>query len=133
MHHGVIFSFGSAKVCSPAIFETCFSFDKDTWIASTDYYMYFYVIVLFSIDIYSPVNKFYSVIIFSLLINVVILLLDCLVLILHFYPSALKGCRRIVFTHGVGMGGREIVCPGCISETVRCRKFILGRDIGWGV
>ena len=28
---------------------------------------------------------------------------------------------------------REIVCPGCISETVRCRKFILGRDIGWGV
>ena len=31
------------------------------------------------------------------------------------------------------MGGRrEIVCSGCISETVRCRKFILGRDIGWG-
>ena len=27
-------------------------------------------------------------------------------------------------------GGREIVCPGCISETVRCRKLILGRDIG---
>ena len=24
------------------------------------------------------------------------------------------------------------VCPGCISETVRCRKLILGRDIGWG-
>ena len=85
MHHGVIFSFGSAKVCSPAIFETCFSFDQDTWIASTDYYMYFYIIVLFSIDIYSPVNKFYSVIIFSLLINVVMLLLNCLVLILHLY------------------------------------------------
>ena len=27
-------------------------------------------------------------------------------------------------------GRREIVCPGCISETVRCRKLILGRDIG---
>ena len=26
--------------------------------------------------------------------------------------------------------GSEQVCPGCISETVRCRKFILGRDIG---
>ena len=25
---------------------------------------------------------------------------------------------------------REIVCLGCISETVRCRKLILGRDIG---
>ena len=53
------------------------------------------------------------------------------------YPTALKGCRGIVFTHGVRVGGpaggrREIVCPGCISETVRCRKFILGRDIGWG-
>ena len=21
-------------------------------------------------------------------------------------------------------------CPGCISETVRCRKLILGRDVG---
>ena len=47
MHHGVTFSFGSAKVCSPAIFETCFSKDKDIWIAATDYYMYFYIIVLF--------------------------------------------------------------------------------------
>ena len=27
-------------------------------------------------------------------------------------------------------GWREIVCPGCISETIRCRKLILGRDIG---
>ena len=86
----MIFSFGSAKVCSPAIFETCFSLDKDIWIAATDYYMYFYIIVLFSIDIYSPVNKFYSVIIFSLLINVVILLLNCLVLILHLYIQFLS-------------------------------------------
>ena len=28
MHHGVTFNFGSAKVCSPAIFETCFSYVK---------------------------------------------------------------------------------------------------------
>ena len=41
MHHGVTFSFGSTKVCSPAIFETCFSYDKDILIAATDYYMYF--------------------------------------------------------------------------------------------
>ena len=62
MHHGV--SFGFAKVCSLAIFETCFSFDKDTWIAPTDYYIHIYKIVLFSIDIHSPVNKLYSIIIF---------------------------------------------------------------------
>ena len=24
----------------------------------------------------------------------------------HFYPTALKGCQGIVFTHGVRMGGR---------------------------
>ena len=46
MHHDdVTFSFGSAKVCSPAIFETCFFCDKDISI-TTDYYMYFYIIVL---------------------------------------------------------------------------------------
>ena len=56
----------------------------------------------------------------------------------HFYPTALKGCRSIVFTHGVRMGGRasegrEKVCPGCISETVRCRKLIRGcrRATSW--
>ena len=41
MHHSVILSFGSAKVCSPAIFETFFSLDKDIWIAATNYIMYF--------------------------------------------------------------------------------------------
>ena len=34
--------------------------------------------------------------------------------------------------HSFLAGGRATgkVCPGCISETIRCRKFILGRDIG---
>ena len=41
MHHVVTFNFGSAKVCSAAIFETSFSYDKDIWIAATDYYMHF--------------------------------------------------------------------------------------------
>ena len=44
--------------------------DKDVLIVATDYYMYFYIIVLF---------PFYSFTIFSLLINAVILLLNCLV------------------------------------------------------
>ena len=26
---------------------------------------------------------------------------------IHFYPTALKGCRGIVFTHGVRIGGRS--------------------------
>ena len=47
MHHGVTFIFGSAEVCSHAIFETSFSYDKDLWIAATDDNMYFYIIVLF--------------------------------------------------------------------------------------
>ena len=45
--HGVTFNFGSAKVYSAAIFETYFSYDKDIWIAVTDYCMHFYIIVLF--------------------------------------------------------------------------------------
>ena len=47
MYHGVKFSLGSAKVFSPAIFETYFSYDKDIWITATDYYLYFYIIVAF--------------------------------------------------------------------------------------
>ena len=40
MHHGVTFNFGSAKVSSPATFETCFSYDKDILISATDYYVH---------------------------------------------------------------------------------------------
>ena len=47
MHHGVTFNFGSIKMCSPATFETCFSYGKDIWIAATDYYMHLYIILLF--------------------------------------------------------------------------------------
>ena len=48
-----------------------------------------------------------------------------------FYPTALKGSQGIVFTHCVRVGGQlEKLCPGYISETIRYRKFILGRGIG---
>ena len=47
MYRGVTFNFDPAEVCSPAIFETCLSYDKDIWIAATDYYVYVYIIVLF--------------------------------------------------------------------------------------
>ena len=84
VHNGV--TFGFARVCSPAIFETGFSFDKDKWIAAL-INIIIYVLLhncAISIDIYSQVNKFYSVISFSLLINVVMLLLNCLVLMLAY-------------------------------------------------
>ena len=45
VHHGVTFNVDSAKLCSSAIFETCFSY-KDIWIAITVYYMYFCKIIL---------------------------------------------------------------------------------------
>ena len=41
------FNLGSAKVFSPAIFETYFSYHKEVWIAEIDQYMYCYLIVLF--------------------------------------------------------------------------------------
>ena len=39
--------FCSAKVGSPAICETSLSYDKDIWIAATDYCILFYIMVLF--------------------------------------------------------------------------------------
>ena len=39
--------FCSAKVCSATMFETSFSYDKDVWIAATDYFVHFYIIILF--------------------------------------------------------------------------------------
>ena len=47
LSHGGMFSLDPAKVCSLAIIEIYFFYDKDIWIAVTDYYMYFYLIVLF--------------------------------------------------------------------------------------
>ena len=85
MHHGVIFNFGSARVCSPAIFETCFSYTKAFWIAATYYYMYIYIIVLFPLTAMLQLIIILQLHNFSLLINAVILLLNCLVLVLHFY------------------------------------------------
>ena len=58
MHDGVTFNFGPAKVDSPAIFETSFSYDKDVWIAATDCYMYFYIIVLFPLTAILQLIKF---------------------------------------------------------------------------
>ena len=47
---------------------------------------------------YSPVNKFYSFIIFSLLINAVILLFNCCVLILYRYIHFLYFNLNIIWT-----------------------------------
>ena len=60
MHHGLTFNFGSAKVCSPAIFdfETSFSRDKYTWIAETDNYMHFNIIALFPLTAILHLIKF---------------------------------------------------------------------------
>ena len=74
---------GYAKVCSLGIFETSFFYDKDIWIAATDYYVYFYIVVLF------PLKAILQLMNFTV-----------------FYPTALKGCLGIVLNHGVGMGRR---------------------------
>ena len=69
LNHSVTFNLGSAKFCSPAISETCFSYQrsklgfyvpfnsqcfsyhKDVWIVLTYYYIYFYLIVLFPLTV----------------------------------------------------------------------------------
>ena len=56
-------------MCSPAIFETCFYYNEDLWIAAT-YNVLLQNCAIF-IDSYSPINEFYSFISFRLLINAV--------------------------------------------------------------
>ena len=57
----------------------------------------------------------------------------------QFYPSALKGCVSIFFTHGGWVGGgfgrqwEKISFLGCILEVVSYRNFTLDGDIGWGI
>ena len=127
-HHGVTFI--SAKVCSPAIFETCFSYDKDIRIAATDHYMSFLHNCAIFIDSYTPVYKFYSFIIFCLLITAVILLLNYL-LYIHFltllskFPDlctvSLLQNIMIVKTISPGCGVRAslmLFCRFCISLEV---------------
>ena len=83
LNHGVTFNLGSAKVFLFAIFKTYFSYHKDTLIAVTDFYMYFYLIVLFSLA--AILKQILQHQYFSLVINAVILLLNCLVLVLYLY------------------------------------------------
>ena len=54
----MVWPFCSAKVCSAAIFGTSFSYDKDIWIAATDYYMHFYIIMLFPLTAILQVINF---------------------------------------------------------------------------
>ena len=97
MHHGVTLNCGSAKVCSPAIFGTSFSYYK-RYMDCCNCLLYALLHnCAFSIDRYSPINKFYSFIIFSLLINAVILLLDCLVLLFYLYIHFLFLSLRCYF------------------------------------
>ena len=73
LNHGVTFNLGTAKVCSTAIFEINFGI-----------YGLLQLIIICSLPncdtsiySYTLINKFYSFITFSFLINVVVLLLNC--------------------------------------------------------
>ena len=48
----------------------------------------------------------------------------------NLYKEALSVVLFSPMVSGWSGGQREKVCPGCNLETVRCRKLILGRDIG---
>ena len=48
------------------------------------------------------------------------------------YPTAFKGYDSQMAGEWAG-GQWEKACLGCISEIVRCKMLIFGRDIGWGV
>ena len=92
MHHGVTFNFGTAKVCSPAIFETCFSYNKDIWIAATDYYVHFYIIVLFPLTAILPLNYIAAL----------------LYVLLHNYANPIDNCSHGVKSYFPRLWGTDI-------------------------
>ena len=74
----VTFDFVSASIFSKATFQTCFSYLKAIWIAVTDYYVYFYLIMRSPFTAILKLTnkliaKYYSIITSSLKINAVIL------------------------------------------------------------
>ena len=87
-HHSVTFDLGVPECFSAAIFEIYLSYHKDTSIAATVDYMYFYLIVLS--PLITVLNIFYNFISFSKLINAVNMLLNHFVLILCLYTHSLS-------------------------------------------
>ena len=77
-HHGVTFDLGSATIFYTAIFGTYFSYNQDIWIASTDYFLYFYIIVLSPLKAILQLINFTASLTISLLSYDVILLLKFL-------------------------------------------------------
>ena len=123
--HITVSVLGTLFLCLFFILNFSFIFDFCFWISFSSFYVIYVIFHSFIAEYTSE--------------NVGTINIQCQVLLCRefvpnvsfYYPTALKGCRGIVFIHGVRMGGRrEKDCPGCISETVRCRKLILGRDIG---
>ena len=73
-NHGVTCNIGSAKLCSAAIFKT-YMFSLITRIYGLLHQINMYFLLFnctISCDSYTSINKFYSFVIFSLLINAVI-------------------------------------------------------------
>ena len=56
----------------------------------------------------------------------------CRVSVILFLPHILYGLSGYCFHpwRPDGWAGGRKIGPDCISETVRCRKLMLGRDIG---
>ena len=84
LSHGLTFYLGSVKVCSSAIFET-YALLPQIYMVCCNWLL---VVLLLkcpsSLDTYILINKFYNFVIFSVIINAVILLLNYLALILYF-------------------------------------------------
>ena len=62
-HISLTVDLASARMFSAVIFGTYFFYHKDVWIATTNYYMYFNLSVLFPLT--AKLNKFYSFITFN--------------------------------------------------------------------
>ena len=77
--------------------------DEISWPEGTCMYLYRWANVS---SLHNPAKLRHQTLYKSLHIVLCVVLVDYAVLAYCFYPTALKGCWGIVFTHGVRMGGR---------------------------
>ena len=126
-----MFDFDFVKMFSTTIFEIYF-YHKDIQITGTNYDLYFYLIVLSPLTATLQLRNFYSFITFSLLINAVILLLNCPVLIILFYIHICSlACYFFLHRHTTCMVYSEILLTFTLFDLFRisCCSMLFPRAV----
>ena len=128
LSHGVIFNPTHIKVCSPAIIETYFSYDKDIYIAIT-YYMYFYLIVLFLLVAILQLINFTASYITDIFTLLILLSQLTLFVALHNWHCLPWSLYCFTFSISCGVENYFPVCGLRASPMLFCLLVLIGMNM----